>query len=86
MLQILKYLFMKIIKSISLLLVFLFAFSIHAQKLNKLEKKIIKQVEFNNDEAILLLKKVVNINSGTLNLEGVKKVGVVFSDEFKSIL
>ncbi|NOQ92476.1 MAG: M20/M25/M40 family metallo-hydrolase [Flavobacteriaceae bacterium] len=76
---------MKIIKSISLLFVFFFAFSIHAQKLNKLEKTIIKQVELNNDDAILLLKKVVNINSGTLNLEGVKKVGVVFSDEFKNI-
>lgn len=76
---------MKITKSVTLLLVFLFAFSINAQKLSKLEKKIIKQVEFNNDEAILLLKKVVNINSGTLNLEGVKKVGVVFSDEFKNI-
>lgn len=76
---------MKFIKSFNLLLVFLFVFSINAQKLSKLEKKIIKQVEFNNDEAILLLEKVVNINSGTLNLEGVKKVGVLFSDEFQSI-
>lgn len=76
---------MKFIKSLNLLLVFLFVFSINAQKLSKLEKKIIKQVEFNNDEAILLLEKVVNINSGTLNLEGVKKVGAVFSDEFQSI-
>ncbi|MCK4562334.1 MAG: M20/M25/M40 family metallo-hydrolase [Flavobacteriaceae bacterium] len=76
---------MKIIKLVTLLFVFLVAFNIHAQKLNKLENKIVKQVELNNDEAILLLKKVVNINSGTLNLEGVKEVGAIFSEEFKEI-
>ena len=59
--------------------------NLNAQKLSKVENKIIKQVESNNDEAVLLLEKVVNINSGTLNLEGVKKVGDLFSDEFQSI-
>ena len=76
---------MKRLKLVTLLLVFLCIFSINAQKLNKIEQKILKQVENNNDEAILLLEKVVNINSGTLNLEGVKKVGDVFSEEFKNI-
>ena len=63
----------------------IFILNLNAQKLTKLEKDIIKHVESNNDEAILLLEKVVNINSGTLNLAGVKKVGDIFSDEFESI-
>ncbi len=59
--------------------------NIYAQKISKLEEKILNQVEINNDEAILLLEKIVNINSGTLNLDGVKKVGAVFSEEFSGI-
>lgn len=76
---------MKRLKLVTLLLIFLCIFNINAQKLNKIEQKILKQVENNNDEAVLLLEKVVNINSGTLNLEGVKKVGDVFSEEFQKI-
>jgi len=60
-------------------------FSIQAQKLNKTEKRIINLVETNDKEAILLLEKIVNINSGTLHIEGVKKVGDIFSKEFKNI-
>ncbi len=71
------------------LIVLLFALSsvnlMQAQKLGRLEKKIIIEVENNNAEAILLLEKVVKINSGTFNLEGVKKVGTVFSNQFQSI-
>ena len=66
-------------------LAILLSFSTQAQKLSRLEKKILTQVENNSDDAILLLEKVVNINSGTLNLKGVKKVGAIFSDEFKNI-
>ncbi len=58
---------------------------IQAQKLNQTEKKILKQVDKNNTQAISLLKKVVNINSGSLNVKGVKKVGAIFSNEFKAI-
>lgn len=54
-------------------------------RLTKTEKKIIKQVEGYENEAIDFLEKVVNINSGTLNLEGVRKVGQVFSDAFDTI-
>ena len=56
-----------------------------AQKLNRIEKKIVKSIERNNQEAITFLKDVVNINSGTLNLKGVKEVGMVFKDEFDKI-
>ncbi len=58
---------------------------LNAQKLSRTEKKIIKSVEVNNDAAIQFLEKVVNINSGTLNLEGVREVGTMFSDQFDAI-
>lgn len=55
------------------------------QKLSRTEKKIITSVEANVDESIAFLEKVVNINSGTLNAEGVREVGQVFDDAFKAI-
>ncbi|WP_228850907.1 M20/M25/M40 family metallo-hydrolase [Aegicerativicinus sediminis] len=57
----------------------------YGQKLNRTEKKILKSVEANNIEAIEFLKEVVNINSGTMNHEGVKEVGKVFGDAFEQI-
>ena len=63
----------------------LFFFSLQAQKLTRTEKKIIKKVEFLNIESINFLEKVVNINSGTLNKKGVREVGNIFNEEFKSI-
>ena len=67
-------------------LFFLFiTISVSAQKLNRAEKKIIKTIEANNTEAIQFLKDVVNINSGTMNHNGVKKVGDVFGKAFEDI-
>lgn len=54
-------------------------------RLTKTEKKILKHVEGYEEEAIDFLEKVVNINSGTLNLEGVRQVGQVFADAFEAI-
>jgi glutamate carboxypeptidase len=56
-----------------------------AQKLTRTEKKILKSIEANNADAIQFLKDVVNINSGTMNHEGVKKVGDVFGKAFDEI-
>lgn len=56
-----------------------------AQKLSGKEKKILNSVAANNDNAIAFLKQVVNINSGTMNHEGVKEVGLVFKDAFDQI-
>lgn len=56
-----------------------------SQKLSRTEKKIVKTVAQNNTDAIAFLKKVVNINSGTLNAKGVKEVGMVFKDAFENI-
>ncbi len=57
----------------------------YAQNLTRTENKILKTVTENNSEAIEFLKKVVNINSGTMNHEGVKKVGDVFGKAFEDI-
>jgi len=59
-------------------------FNLQAQ-VNKTEKKIISSIDKKSDDALDLLKKVVNINSGTLNLEGVRIVGNIFSEEYKKL-
>ena len=63
----------------------LFMVITNAQKLTKNEKKIVKNIEQNNAEAISFLEKVVNINSGTLNLKGIEKVGKEFATAFEEI-
>jgi len=51
--------------------------------LNKEEQKVIDYIDANMPRAIALLKESVNINSGTLNIAGVKKVGEIFAREFE---
>ncbi|MGB2171576.1 MAG: M20/M25/M40 family metallo-hydrolase [Flavobacteriaceae bacterium] len=59
--------------------------SLLAQKLSRTEKKIVEQVKSYEDESIAFLEKVVNINSGTMNLSGVREVGRVFEQAFNAI-
>lgn len=47
-------------------------------QITKVEKKITGYVDVNNASALKLLEEVVNINSGSMNFEGVYKVGQVF--------
>ncbi len=47
-------------------------------QITSVEKRIVKAVDQRNNEAIELLKEVVNINSGTMNVDGVREVGMVF--------
>jgi len=54
-------------------------------QLSRIEKKITQSVDSHNDEALQLLEQVVNINSGSMNFEGVKKVGDVFRAEFDAL-
>lgn len=42
-------------------------------------------IDANQAEALALLEKAVNINSGTQNLEGVRKVGALFRAEFDAL-
>ena len=59
--------------------------SVNAQKLSRMEKKIVERVNRYDQEAIDFLEKVVNINSGTMNLAGVKAVGTVFDTALKEL-
>ena len=51
--------------------------------LSKEEQKVMDYIDANMPRAIALLKESVNINSGTLNIAGVKKVGAIFAREFE---
>lgn len=54
-------------------------------QLSKTEKQLVGIVDQNNGEAIELLETLVNINSGTMNFEGVRKVGVRLMTEFQNL-
>ena len=65
-------------------LVFTFKFA-EAQRLSRTEKKIVDKVKAMDEAAIDFLEKVVNINSGTMNLDGVRKVGAEFNTAFQAV-
>jgi len=70
------------------ILIILLAFSSNnswSQSLSSKEKKILKQVALNNNEALAFLEETVNINSGTMNADGVRQVGKLFDAKFKAI-
>lgn len=56
----------------------------HAQ-LDKNEEKLVEYVDAHNDEGLDLLKKIININSGTMNLQGVREVGQVLMPLFEEL-
>ena len=53
--------------------------------ISEIEQAIVDHIDSRSDRALQLLEMVVNINSGSLNLEGVREVGRVFEREFDSI-
>lgn len=69
-------------KKILLLIAFGCSQSLWAQTLSPLEQKIVDAVNNKMAYAEALLKESVDINSGSLNIVGVKKVGDVFAREF----
>ncbi|HKT59840.1 MAG TPA: M20/M25/M40 family metallo-hydrolase [Gemmatimonadales bacterium] len=56
-----------------------------AQKLSSKERAIARRISSQQGADLALLERVVNINSGTLNLEGVRAVGQVFGEEFRRL-
>lgn len=71
-----------------IIIAFAKAKKVTAQTSNKLspqEQRILTLVEKNSAESIAFLEDVVNINSGTLNVKGVKEVGNRFSSAFTDI-
>lgn len=73
---------MKITFSIFL---FFFTISLLAQEIKSSEKKMVDYLRKHEQEQIDFLEKVVNINSGTMNPEGVKEVGMLFQKELDAI-
>ncbi len=55
------------------------------QPLSDVERELHQIVHDNNAEAVEFLERVVNINSGTLNSDGVREVGAVFSGALDEI-
>jgi glutamate carboxypeptidase len=49
------------------------------------EQKLASRVEANNAEALALLERAVNINSGSMNFEGVRQVGALFRRELDAL-
>ena len=74
--------FMSFLVSLSFLFL---AVTAHAQRLTRTEKKIVEKVKALDQESIDFLEKVVNINSGTMNLPGVRAVGKEFATAFEAI-
>ena len=66
-----------------IILFFFVALQAKSQSLSQKEKQIIQYIDQHLPDAKRLLIETVNINSGTLNKEGVKKVGTIFSKELE---
>lgn len=74
------------VKRIPFVFLFLiFAVASFGDGLTPTEKQIADAAKQSTDDAIAFLEKVVNINSGTMNHEGVTKVGQIFAREFESL-
>jgi hypothetical protein len=50
-------------------------------RLTATEQEIVQFIDGHNDKAMVLLERVVNINSGTMNFTGVREVGAVLRAE-----
>jgi glutamate carboxypeptidase len=73
------------IKKIILLPLLIFPILAFSQRLTKTEQQLVDLIDKNYEETVALLEETVNINSGTLNMEGVREVGRVFEREFTKI-
>lgn len=62
-----------------------FSSLVAAQNLSVIEKNIVAEVKKSTPAALDLLERSVNINSGTMNLEGVREVGDLFGKELASL-
>ncbi|NEV93012.1 M20 family metallopeptidase [Psychroflexus sp. YR1-1] len=56
-----------------------------AQEITSKEEQMLAFLEANTQEQINFLEQTVNINSGTLNLEGVHKVGMLYKKELEDL-
>lgn len=71
-----------------LLLTTLFLFTtagLFGQQLSEKEQEILDRIDANHQEALEFLKTNVNINSGTMNFDGVRKVGARYEEAFEKL-
>ena len=57
----------------------------NTQSLSKIEQQIVRSIEGDMPSTLRLLKESVDINSGTFNINGVKKVGDLYGKELKAL-
>lgn len=72
-------------KAFCFFLVLFLPFFSHSQELSKKEKKIVSYIDTHVEDALIFLEELVNINSGTMNHEGVREVGRRFEPKFEEI-
>lgn len=54
-------------------------------QLSQVEQEIVAHIDAHAEEAFALLERSVNINSGTMNLDGVAEVGRLYAAEFEAL-
>ncbi|MDX1661810.1 MAG: M20/M25/M40 family metallo-hydrolase [Gemmatimonadota bacterium] len=59
--------------------------AVRGQDLSPTEREIVDAVDARADEALAFLEAVVNVNSGTMNFEGVREVGGMFAGRLEEI-
>lgn len=74
-------------KKISLLIFtsLLLTISTAIAQVSNVEQRMLSHIDETNDDAIELLIKTININSGSMNFDGVKEVGDVLMAEFDAL-
>lgn len=64
---------------------FLASSGVATKPLSETEHRVVAQVEIQAPHALKLLAKIVNINSGTMNFEGVREIAAVFDQEYRNL-
>ena len=66
-------------------MLFVFVLPAHAGPLDPNEQRMVDWIDAHTEDAIALLEETVNISSGTMNHEGVRKVGAVMRRELEAL-
>ena len=72
-------------KQLCTAILLLIGYTGNTQTISKTEQQIVKIIDADMPATIALLKASVDINSGTFNKEGVKKVGALFTKELATL-
>lgn len=67
------------------LVLLIIAMAIQAQNISSQEEEMVNFLKANEQDQINFLEQTVNINSGTLNLDGVREVGMIYKKELDDL-